>query len=238
MGEQNLSNRKIHVIATISYSFEENSYIIYSAEEKETEQQPETEQKESEQEKPCVVVDPGIDPDTLLGTLHEQKLTPIAILITHGHFDHIAGIPDVQRIWPNAQIWTSRDESEKLTDPQLNLSGMFGFPRTVPAADRIIEDSEEFSVAGLDFQALLIPGHSKGHLVYVLKNVEPKEIFVGDTVFRDSIGRGDFFDGNSIELVETIKEKIFPFPDDTILYPGHGPKTTVGREKKHNPYLQ
>lgn len=221
-----MDNRKIHILTTISYSLEENSYIIYSEREK------------TEQGTPCVVIDPGIDPDTLLGTLHEQKLLPVAILVTHGHYDHIAGIPEVREIWPDCEIWTSHDEAEKLINPHLNLSSMFGFPRTVPVADRIIEAGEEFTVAGLNFQALLVPGHSKGHLVYALKDVQPAKIFVGDTIFRDSIGRSDFPDGNMIDLVETIKKKIFAFPDDTVLYPGHGPKTTVGQEKKSNPYLQ
>lgn len=227
-----MGNRKTHILTAISYSFEENSYIIYS---EQSDVDPDNQDKSHT---PCVVVDPGIDPDMLLGTLHEQKLTPIAILITHGHFDHIAGIPEIRSIWPECQIYTSHDEAKKLIDPRLNLSNSFGFPRTVPAADHIIEDGEEFSIADISFQALLIPGHSQGHLVFVLKEERPVRIFVGDTIFRDSIGRCDFPDGNSIDLIETIKKKLFSYPDDTVLYPGHGIATTVGREKKFNPFLQ
>ena len=212
---------RVKIQKAVSYAFEENAYLIHFDTNKE-----------------CVVIDPGIEPDNLLGILHEEELQPVAILVTHGHFDHIGGIAAVREIWPDCKIWTSEQEAKKLLDPILNLSATFGFPRTTPPADRILQDGEEFTVAGLSFQAMQIPGHSCGHLVFVLKDMEPLNVFVGDTIFGGSIGRGDFPDGDSNLLIETIKTRLFTLPGETILYPGHGGKTTVAREKRSNPFLQ
>ncbi len=211
----------VKIRVAVSYSFEENAYILHLDGNSE-----------------CVIVDPGIDPDQLLGALHEKQLKPVAILITHGHYDHIGGIPILREIWPECEIWTSELEARKLTDPMYNLSASFGIPRTVPSADRILKDGEEFTAAGMDFQAVEIPGHSCGHLVFILKETSPLDVFVGDTIFEGSIGRGDFPDGDSNLLIETIKAKLFAMPDNTVLYPGHGSKTTIGREKRNNPFLQ
>ena len=214
---------KIHVkIQTaVSYAFEENSYII-----------------SLEKGNECVVVDPGIAPEQLLEILREQNLTPVVMLITHGHYDHIGGIPAVREVWPECQIWTSAPEAKKLVDPNLNLSALFAFPQTVSAADRILEDGEKFTVVGLDFQAIQIPGHSSGHLVYTLQEPEHLNIFVGDTIFAGGIGRGDFPDGDSDLLIDSIKSRLLTLPGNTILYPGHGDKTTVEREKRFNPFLR
>ena len=215
--------KKTHVkIQTaVSYAFEENSYII-----------------SLEHGNECVVVDPGIEPEQLLEILHKQNLTPVVILITHGHYDHIGGISAVREAWPQCQVWTSALEAKKLVDPNQNLSAVFGFPQVAPAADRILEAGEEFTVADLDFQAIQIPGHSIGHLVFAIQGAEHLHVFVGDTIFAGSIGRGDFPDGDSDLLIKSIKSKLLTLPDDTILYPGHGEKTTVGREKRSNPFLQ
>ena len=219
--ESDLKKTPIKIQTAISHPFEENSYVI-----------------SLEKEHKCVLIDPGIDPAELLATLREQKLTPEVMLITHGHYDHIGGIADVRELWPDCQIWTSEQEAKKLVDPTLNLSAAFGFPQVAPAADRSLEDGEEFTVAGLDFQAILVPGHSCGHLVYAIQDLEHLNVFVGDTIFAGSIGRSDFPDGNSHVLVDTIKSKLLTFPGNTVLYPGHGEKTTVAREKRSNPFLR
>jgi len=185
----------------------------------------------------CVVVDPGIEPEELLETLRKQNLTPVVMLITHGHYDHIGGISAVREAWPECPIWTSALEAKKLTDPNQNLSAVFGFPQVAPAADRILEAGEKFTVANLDFQAIHIPGHSSGHLVFAIQGPEHLHVFVGDTIFAGSIGRGDFPDGDFDLLIDSIKSKLLTLPNDTILYPGHGEKTTVGREKRSNPYV-
>ncbi len=212
---------KTHVYSALSYSFGENAYIAYI-----------------DKSKDCIVVDPGIDTDQLLGRLFEKDLTPTAILVTHGHYDHIGGIPALREKWPGCPIMTSAREAEKLVNPRLNLSADFGVPHIVSPADRLLEPGEEFEVAGIAIKVLQIPGHSCGHLAFLLRDTEPLEVFVGDTIFLGSIGRGDFPDGDSNQLIEELRSQILTLPDDTILYPGHGPKTTVGREKRSNPFLR
>jgi len=216
-----LKKTQVKIQTAVSFAFEENSYII-----------------SLENGSECVVIDPGIEPEQLLEILREQSLTPVVMLITHGHYDHIGGISAVRELGPQCQIWTSAFEAKKLVDPSLNLSAVFGFSQVAPAADRILEAGEEFTAADLDFQAIHVPGHSRGHLVFAIQGPEHLHVFVGDTIFAGSIGRGDFPDGDSDLLIESIKSKLLTLPDDTILYPGHGEKTTVGREKRYNPFLQ
>jgi len=216
-----LKKTQIKIQTAISYAFEENSYII-----------------SLDNGSECVIVDPGIAPEQLLEILCKQNLTPVVMLITHGHYDHIGGIFAVREVWPECQIWTSEPEAKKLVDPNLNLSAVFGFPQVAPAADKILDASEEFTIAGLDFQAIHIPGHSSGHLVFALQEPKHLNIFVGDTIFAGSIGRGDFPDGDSDLLIDSIKSKLLTLPDNTILYPGHGEKTTVGHEKRYNPWIK
>ena len=211
----------IKITTATSLAFEESTYIAYLTNNKE-----------------CVIVDPGIDPEEMLAVIAENHLMPEAILITHGHYDHIGGIPAVLENWNNCKIYASSEEAEKLVDPTQNLSSAFGIPMTVNPADVIIQDGEEFTVAGIEFQAVKIPGHSRGHLAFVVKQPQPQNIFVGDIIFDGSIGRSDFPDGNPRALVDGIKSKLFAFPDDTVLYPGHGGKTTIGKEKRSNPFLK
>ena len=128
-------------------------------------------------------------------------------------------------------------DAEKLTNPELNLSAPFGFPLTSPAADRTLRDGERFDAAGLQLEVLEVPGHSVGHIVLVCKQVQPWRVFGGDVLFAGSIGRTDFPDGSADDLREAIHNKLFILPDDTIVYPGHGLETTIGREKRSNPFV-
>ena len=185
----------------------------------------------------CVVVDPGMGAERIVEFLQQNRLTPRAILVTHGHWDHIGGIAAIRGIWKDASIYIGAKERSKLTDPNGNLSSAFGFPLTTCDADKLLQDDENFEVAGLTFQALEVPGHSAGHVVYLLELEEVPFVFCGDVVFAGSIGRTDFADGNYSLLVKKIKEKIFPLSDETFLYPGHGPNTTLKKEKRTNPFL-
>ena len=186
----------------------------------------------------CLVVDPGFDTATLVERLQSDHLTPKAVLVTHGHADHIAGIASVKAHWPDCPIIAGKNEAEKLTDPKLNLSHDFGFPIVSPAADILVADGEALSVAGLELQVREIPGHSSGHVVFILKTGTPWRVFVGDVIFSGSVGRTDFPDGDFELLAEGIRAKLYSLPDETLLLPGHGPATTVGREKTSNPFVR
>lgn len=186
----------------------------------------------------CLVVDPGFDAATLVERLQSNHLTPAAVLATHGHADHIAGIATVKSHWPDCPIITGINEAEKLTDPKLNLSYDFGFPIVSPAADVLVTDGETLEVAGLTLRVLEIPGHSSGHVVFVVETGEPRRVFVGDVIFSGSVGRTDFPDGSFEVLARGIRTKLYSLPDETLLLPGHGPVTTVGREKANNPFVR
>jgi glyoxylase-like metal-dependent hydrolase (beta-lactamase superfamily II) len=185
----------------------------------------------------CLVIDPGFEPDAIIDYLAQHSLTPAAILCTHGHSDHIAGNTALKQRWPECPLLIGAGDAEKLTDPQLNLSAPFGFAITSPPADRTLREGERFSGAGIDFDIYETPGHSIGHIVFVTKQTTPWQVFGGDVLFNGGIGRTDFPDGSFDALRAAIHDKLFTLPDDTIVYPGHGTETTIGREKRTNPFV-
>lgn len=123
-----------------------------------------------------------------------------------------------------------------LTDAEANLSAPFGMPITSPPADRTVNEGETVEAAGLTFEVYDVPGHSPGHVVFVVRGT-PCRVFGGDVLFRGGIGRFDFPGGSEAQLLDGIRKKLFTMPADTVVYPGHGPVTTVGHEMKTNPYL-
>lgn len=186
----------------------------------------------------CVVVDPGLEPDLILDHLRREKLMPAAILITHGHCDHIAGIPALKQAWPTCPVVIGRDDAGCLTDPQKNLSAQFGLPYQCEPADVLLDDGQTYAAAGMEFETRTIPGHSGGHVVFVTRGLTTPVVFGGDVLFSGSIGRTDFPGGSFEVLTRGIREKLYTLPDDAIVYPGHGPATTVGQEKRTNPFVK
>jgi hydroxyacylglutathione hydrolase len=215
-----VSETGLIVGCVVSAPFEENTYIAHLPGRKD-----------------CVVFDPGFEPDAIFEYLDEHGLTPAAIVCTHGHSDHIAGNATLKRRWPDCPIVIGAGDAEKLINPELNLSAAFGVALLSPPADRRVREGERFSAAGLDFDVYEAPGHSCGHVVFLCRQSEPWRLFGGDVLFRGSVGRTDFPDGDFDALRRSIHEKLFTLPDDTIVHTGHGPDTTIGREKLSNPFV-
>jgi hydroxyacylglutathione hydrolase len=210
-------NLRLHTI--VSEPFAENSYIVGLPDGTDV-----------------FVVDPGFDPQSILQYLEEQGLTPRAIVNTHGHVDHIAGNRALKRAFPDAPIIIGVGDVPMLTDAFENMSAQFGLPVTSPPADRTVREGERLELAGIEWEVFEIPGHSPGHVVFVWRG-QPNVVLGGDVLFRGSVGRTDL-PGGSFELLRCgIEGKLWPLPDDTIVYPGHGPVTTIGNEKRSNPFV-
>lgn len=185
----------------------------------------------------CWIVDPGFETDPLFEYLRNNDLTPLAILNTHGHVDHIAGNGAVRSVWPNCPIWIGALDAPMLTDGMLNLSAVYGFEILSPPADRLLREGETFSGAGWEFTVYDVPGHSPGHVVFHQK--APTSVVIGgDVLFAGGVGRTDFPGGSFDQLRDGIEKKLLVLPDDTKVYPGHGNSTTIGREKARNPFLR
>ncbi|MEO6812016.1 MAG: MBL fold metallo-hydrolase [Isosphaeraceae bacterium] len=185
----------------------------------------------------ALVVDPGFDVESIINVLNQHGLRLAAILNTHGHADHIAGNAAIKQTYPDAPLIIGRHEAHLLLDPDANLSRPFGVPLTSPPADRLVDEGERIDLAGFTFEVREIPGHSPGSVVFNSRDLTPPFSLVGDVLFAGSVGRVDFPGGSGELLVSGIRTKLFDLPDDTIVYPGHGPATTIGAERRDNPFV-
>jgi len=208
----------LEIRTVVSMPFEENTYIVWHPNERD-----------------ALVFDPGLEPELILGELREQELNVVGILNTHGHADHIGGNAAMKQAFPTAPLIIGAGDEIMLSDAMANLSAPFGMPIVSPPADRTVREGDVVELAGVRLEVLEVPGHSPGHVVFVWRG-SPVLVFGGDVLFRASIGRSDFPGGDGELLVQGIREKLFALPDDTVVYPGHGPVTTIGHEKRTNPF--
>lgn len=186
-----------------------------------------------EKTKECFAVDPAAPAQPLVEFIHSEGLKLQAILLTHGHFDHIMGI-DTLLEEKNVPVYASCLEEGVLTDPGVNLSGAYGGGYVFKNAV-YLEDQEELEVAGYRIRLMSTPGHTAGSCCYYI----PAEdiLFSGDTLFAGSVGRTDFPTGSMGMLIRSVKQKLMTLPEDVQVYPGHMEATSIGFEKENNPYL-
>lgn len=183
--------------------------------------------------KETVIFDPADDGKRIASYLEREELKPVAILLTHGHFDHIMGAPEVAEHF-GIPVYAHKLEQEVLTSAHLNACAMIG-KQFVMGADRLVSDGDILNLAGTDIKVLHTPGHTQGGVSYFIE--EMNVLVCGDTLFEGSVGRTDLPTGSMGTLVRSIREKLFVLDDEVTALPGHGGQTTIGWEKKHNPYV-
>ena len=205
---------------------QENTYILYD-----------------EASREAAIVDPGCmrpsEEDRVRDFIEEHELTPVMLLCTHQHFDHVWGAAFVLRQWPHIKAYGNRIDFEKLPLPSEQLKG-YGIP--LPLEDvpmeryTLVQQDDLIRLGGEELRVLFVPGHAPGHIAFYAG--ESDILLSGDTLLQGTIGRTDFWYGDYDQLVEAIKSQYMTLPDETIVFSGHGPETTIGFERRKNPFLQ
>lgn len=193
-----------------------NCYIVYS-----------------ENTKDCIIIDPGDEAQRILSTVDENNLKVKYIVLTHGHFDHIGAVREVQNA-TGALVVIHKDDASYLADGRRNLSSYIGIKQDEVKADKLLSDGDTIEVGDMVFKVIHTPGHTPGGICILKDNL----LFTGDTLFDSSIGRTDFPYGSLPQLIESIKNKLYTLDADYVVYPGHEGKTTLDKERRHNPYVR
>ena len=205
---------------------QENTYVLYD-----------------EASREAAIVDPGCmchsEEDQLRDFIEEQGLEPKLLLCTHQHFDHVWGAAYVLRTWPGLLAYANRIDFEKLPLPSDQLKG-YGIPlplEDVPESRyTLVEQDDTIQLGGETLRVLFVPGHAPGHIAFYA--ADSGILLSGDTLLLGTIGRTDFWYGDYDQLLAAIKAQYMPLPDETIVFSGHGPETTIGHERRHNSFLR
>ncbi|MGO1059078.1 MBL fold metallo-hydrolase [Planococcus sp. FY231025] len=186
--------------------------------------------------KQCLIFDPGEEAEKVIGFLRKKGLSPLAILLTHAHFDHIGAVDDLRQEY-KIPVYLHRLEKDWLGRPNLNGSGKYPMvpDYRIGEADVLLDGEKELQIGDFQMELLHTPGHSPGSISYSFGN--EGFAIVGDTLFRGSIGRTDLIDGSEKKLLESIRDSLMTLPDHMVLFPGHGPETTPEQEAASNPFL-
>lgn len=185
--------------------------------------------------KDCLIIDTGLSPEPLIDYLKSNNLTPRAVILTHGHADHIMGVNVLRENWGDIKVAIHKADAEMLARPARNMSLLAGSAFKTEPADILIDEEGPIEFASLKFDILHTPGHSLGGICLYSK--EHEVVFVGDTLFASSIGRTDLHGGDFNTLIASIKQKLLTLPPKTRVYTGHGPATTIETEARTNQYL-
>jgi len=184
----------------------------------------------------CLIIDPGLEAGPSLRFLAENMLKPSAVILTHGHIDHIRALEDIRIKYPDIKVYIHKLDAAMLTGEKSNLSELTGKIFKTKSADILLEEGNSIKEAGLELEVLHTPGHTPGGICLYAK--DEGTVFVGDTLFAGSIGNTEFPEGNMAELLNSINQKLLVLPEKVVCFPGHGNRTTIAREKTHNPFLQ
>lgn len=206
----------IQVKQVVTGTIEENCYIIYKGTD-------------------ALIVDPGDETSKIKNEIEELGVRPIAVLLTHTHFDHIGSLEDI-RVDYDIPVYVSPEEQDWLGDPSKNLSSYNPFEIKANPADYLFSPSESVSIAPFTFTVVSTPGHSPGGVSFIFE--EDGFVISGDALFRGSIGRTDLPGSEPEKIVPAIEKELFTLPEDTIVFPGHGNQTTIEYEKRTNPYFK
>ena len=193
----------------------------------------------NEENKECLIIDPGASAKQLAELIRKDELTPVAVLLTHGHFDHAGGAEDLAKEF-DIKIYAHEAERDTLGNPQKNVSWMVGASESY-RADVFLKDEDVITLAGFDIKVLHTPGHTEGGCCYYVADEDV--VFTGDTLFAQSVGRTDFPGGSMSQIVRSVQDKLLSLNEadnletDIMVYPGHGDPTTIETERMNNPYL-